>query len=278
MRILVTGYKGFIGHNLFEYLTKFSSTNYQVEGFDQDLSEDFKFPDCSKYDWVIHLGAISTTTEKNVDKVLKYNLDYSVELLSLCNQNSCNFQYASSASVYGNLQNFNEEDDAFPLNPYAWSKYLFDRYIKKNYTNANILIQGFRYFNVYGAHEEHKCNQASPITKFALQARREKCVKLFENSDKYLRDFICVNDVCSVHEQMLHQNVSGVFNVGTGSSISFERVADLICQKYNVSKSYIPMPENLKTQYQSYTKADINKLLKYIKLNFQTVEDYLANG
>lgn len=278
MRILITGHKGFIGKNLLNYLSNFKDFNYTVEGFDQDLNEDLKFPDCSQYEWVIHLGAISTTTEKNVEKILKYNLEYSIELLSLCEKNQCNFQYASSASVYGNNKSFNENDSVYPLNPYAWSKYLFDRHVKKHYRDSNIWIQGFRYFNVYGNHEEHKKNQASPITKFSIQAQREKSIKLFENSDEYLRDFICVNDICKIHEKMLHQNVSEIFNVGTGSPISFEQVANLICEKYNVSKSYIPMPDDLKTQYQSYTKADISKLLKYVNIEFQTVENYLTHG
>jgi ADP-L-glycero-D-manno-heptose 6-epimerase len=278
MRILITGHKGFIGKNLHNYLSNFKALNYTVEGFDQDLNEDLKFPDCSQYEWVIHLGAISTTTEKNVEKILKYNLEYSIELLSLCEKNQCNFQYASSASVYGNNKSFNENDSVYPLNPYAWSKYLFDRHVKKHYRDSNIWIQGFRYFNVYGNHEEHKKNQASPITKFSIQAQREKSIKLFENSNEYLRDFICVNDICKIHEKMLHQNVSEIFNVGTGSPISFEQVANLICEKYNVSKSYISMPDDLKTQYQSYTKADISKLLKYVDIEFQTVEDYLTHG
>ena len=275
MNVLITGFKGFIGSNLISFFKKYHSSNIEVDGFNQKLSKTPEYPDCSKYDWVIHLGAISSTTEKNVNKILKYNLDYSIKLLSLCEQNNCNFQYASSASVYGNTGNFSENGEVYPLNAYAWSKYLFDRYIAQNKNNSKILIQGFRYFNVYGNNEESKGDQASPVTKFTQQAKSSNVITLFENSNNYFRDFVCVEDIFLVHLSMLNQNVSGVFNVGTGAPISFQEVGDLISKKYNADINYIPMPENLKDQYQSYTKSDTSKLEKYVDLNFMSVKDFL---
>jgi ADP-L-glycero-D-manno-heptose 6-epimerase len=275
MNVLITGSKGFIGSNLISFLKKHHSSGIKVDGFDQDLSQIPKYPDCSKYDWVIHLGAISSTTEKDVNKILKYNLDYSVKLMSLCESQNCNFQYASSASVYGNTGNFSENGPIYPLNAYAWSKYLFDRHVAKTQSNSKVLIQGFRYFNVYGNNEELKGDQASPVTKFTQQAKSSKIIKLFKNSDNYFRDFVCVKDICLVHLSMLSQNVSGIFNVGTGAPISFQEVGDLISKKYNADINYIPMPENLKDQYQSYTKSDTSKLKKYFDLNFMSVKDFL---
>jgi len=103
MNILITGYKGFIGRNLFAHL---QTKGHTVEGYDYIENS---FPDPSKYDWIIHLGAISTTTETDVNKIMKQNYDFSMRLLQLCDSMGTNFQYASSASVYGTTGNFNEE-------------------------------------------------------------------------------------------------------------------------------------------------------------------------
>ena len=157
-----------------------------------------------------------------------------MKLLEMCDTMGTNFQYASSASVYGNTGNFKENGDVYPLNAYAWSKYMFDRFVQSIMGEFKVLVQGFRYFNVYGNNEESKGDQASPITKFADQAKTGK-IKLFENSDKYLRDFVSVNDVCEVHGKMLTKDVSGIFNIGTGAPISFQKVADLVAKKLSVT-------------------------------------------
>ena len=269
MRICLTGYKGFIGNHLGMQLTK---EGHEVSGFPwQGVNH---FPDPSLYDWVIHLGAISSTTERNVDKILKHNLEYSMKLLEMCDTMGTNFQYASSASVYGNTGNFKEDGDVYPLNAYAWSKYMFDRFVESIMGEFKVLVQGFRYFNVYGNNEESKGDQASPITKFANQAKTGK-IKLFENSDKYLRDFVSVNDVCEVHGKMLTKDVSGIFNIGTGAPISFQKVADLVAKKYNAEIEIVPMPGKLQGQYQTYTSADLTELNKHIQHKFKTVEEFL---
>jgi len=133
-----------------------------------------------------------------------------------------------------------------------------------------------RYFNVYGPREEHKGTQASPVTKFTKQAKEDGVITLFENSDKYLRDFIFVGDVCDIHEQMmLHVKKSGLYNIGTGSATSFQTVAEIIAKKYNADIKYIPMPEELQGQYQEYTCADITKLLNIFDIQFKTVKEYI---
>ena len=131
-----------------------------------------------------------------------------------------------------------------------------------------------RYFNVYGA-KENKGTQASPITKFTEQAKEEGVITLFENSDKYERDFIFVGDVCDIQEQMLYVKKSGLFKIGTGSTTSFQTVAEIIAKKYNAEIKYIPMPETLQGQYQEYTCADITKLLNIFDIEFKTVQEYI---
>lgn len=269
MKILITGHKGFIGQNLFKYLV---NKGHTVEGYDYIHNV---LPDPSNYDQVIHLGAISSTTETDVEKIMTQNFEFSCKLLYLCENMGVNFQYASSASVYGNTKNFKENSPKSPQSAYAWSKFLFDRTIQSK--TYKITVQGFRYFNVYGAHEEHKGNQASPISKFIQQAQQTGVIKLFENSENYQRDFVCVTDVCEIHEQMLTKNISGIFNVGTGIPMSFAEVAELIAKKYKADIQLIPMPDQLKTQYQSYTCSDNNLLNSCVTIKFKTIKDYLSS-
>jgi ADP-L-glycero-D-manno-heptose 6-epimerase len=267
MIILVTGDTGFIGRHLIDKL----KTEHEVHGY--DYNENHK-PCIDGYDWVIHLGAISDTTERDVDKIMLQNYEFSKWIFKECNSKGVNFQYASSASVYGPYEKFGEDDPKQPQSPYAWSKYLFDRWILQQ--KHNVCVQGMRYFNVYGPREEHKGTQASPVTKFTKQAKEDGVITLFENSDKYLRDFIFVGDVCDIHEQMmLHVKKSGLYNIGTGSATSFQTVAEIIAKKYNADIKYIPMPEELQGQYQEYTCADITKLLNIFDIQFKTVKEYI---
>ena len=268
MKICVTGAEGFIGKNLCKHLI---DMNHEVTKFEYAKNS---FPDPSLYDWVIHLGAISSTTERNVELIMDQNYEYSLKLLQMCDTMGVNFQYASSASVYGNTRNFKEDGEVYPLNAYAWSKYMFDRFVGSIMGEFKVLVQGFRYFNVYGNNEESKGDQASPITKFANQAKIGK-IKIFKNSDKYLRDFVSVNDVCEVHSKMLKKNVLGIFNIGTGAPISFQKVAELVAKKHNAKIEIIPMPGKLQGQYQTFTSADLTQLNKYIDHKFTTVEEFL---
>jgi len=266
MKILVTGHEGFIGRNVFEYLTK---KGFDVVGYEYNKNH---FPSVPLYDWIIHLGAISSTTERDVDRVMEQNFEFSKKLLDKCLEYNVHLQYASSASVYGTNTDFREDAPKQPQSPYAWSKYLFDRYV--NSKGYSTIVQGLRYFNVYGPYEEHKGDQSSPIHKFTKQAKQGS-IKLFENSHLYRRDFVCVKDICEVHYKLLFNNASDIFNVGTGKPESFQTVAELIANKYNAGIEYIPMPEALKGQYQEYTCADIDRLTNTIDINFRTVEEYI---
>jgi ADP-L-glycero-D-manno-heptose 6-epimerase len=188
-----------------------------------------------------------------------------------------NFQYASSASVYGTTTHFTEDGPLLPQSPYAWSKYLFDRFVMQHNGDFNILVQGFRYFNVYGQLEDHKKDQASPYTKFTKQAKENGVINVFENSSEYKRDFVCVEDLCQVHEKMLNVDKSDIWNIGTGNPVSFETVATAIAKKHNATIKYVPMPDSLKAQYQKFTSADLTKLNSVCYHNWINIEEYI-NG
>ena len=267
MKILITGHEGFIGKNLAPFLDK----ENDLFGYEWNPES---LPDVSNYDWVIHLGAISSTTERDVDKVMLQNYEFSKWLFNQCNTKGVNFQYASSASVYGTNTNFNEDAPKQPQSYYATSKYLFDRWVMQQ--EHKIIVQGFRYFNVYGQFEDHKGDQASPVTKFFNQAKTGT-ITLFENSDNYKRDFIYVGDCCNIHRYMLTTTETGIYNIGTGIATSFQTIGELVAKRFNANIKYVPMPEALKGQYQEYTCADIKKLSNIVNINFTTPKEFI-NG
>lgn len=256
MKILVTGNRGFIGQNLVE---RFKS-KHEIVTFEWGES----FPEVQGLDWVIHLGAISSTTERNVELIMSQNYDFSCQLLDLCQKHGVNFQYSSSASVYGLKKEFEETSPVDPRSPYAWSKYLFDRHVSQllSESTPDIRIQGFRYFNVYGPNEAHKRDQASPFYKFEQQAKTTGVIKLFYGSHHYRRDFVPVERVVEIHEQFLNVKESGLWNVGTGNARSFQNVAEEIAKKYSARIEYIDMPEVIRVQYQLYTCANLDKLTR----------------
>lgn len=245
MKILVTGHKGFIGSNLMKLL---QDESHEVTGFEWGD----EFPGYN-FDTVMHLGAISSTDEKNVDKILEQNYEFSIWLVETCNNHGINFQYASSASVYGLGNNFSENAAVDPKTPYAWSKYLFERYLKtKNFT---ITTQGFRYFNVYGNGEQDK-SQPSPYEMFS----RHPHITLFVGSDNIKRDFVHVDKIIRTHVEFLKVPESGVWNIGSGRATSFLEVA----QTFNKPIKYVDISDNLKPGYQYYTCADLTKLTNTI--------------
>lgn len=253
MKILLTGHRGFIGSHM---LTRLQHEGHEVSTYDWGEP----FPSVVGLDWVVHLGAISSTVERDVEKVLRQNLDFSIQLYEDCKSVRVKLQYASSASVYGLVSTFKEDAPVDPRTPYAWSKYLFERYVQNN--PSSFTAQGFRYFNVYGtAGEEHKGDQASPYAKFKRQADLYECIELFEGSENYHRDFIHVDQVVDTHLQFLDVNESGVWNVGTGETKSFLDVALM----FDVPIKTIPMPQVLKDSYQKYTRADVTKLKNTLK-------------
>ncbi len=304
MYYIVTGAAGFIGSNLVKALNERGENNIIAV---DNLSKSDKFKnlvDCEIADYldkkdflqklqegffdglvkaVLHQGACSDTMESDGRYMMENNYQYTLELLNYCQNEEIPFLYASSASVYGGGGVFKESREfESPLNVYAYSKFLFDQIVRRRFNKRTAQIVGLRYFNVYGAREQHKGRMASVAYHFFNQYRAEGKVKLFEGCDGYpnggqLRDFVSIEDVVKVNMYFLdNPNKSGIFNLGTGQAQSFNDVAVATINTLRAAENkpvlslselhqqgilnYIPFPEALKGKYQSYTQADIGAL------------------
>jgi ADP-L-glycero-D-manno-heptose 6-epimerase len=200
--------------------------------------------------------------------MLDNNYTYSRVVLDYCLARGIPFVYASSAAVYGKSLVFRvEQDFEHPLNVYAYSKLLFDQYVRRRLPQAKSQIVGLRYFNVYGPRENHKGKMASIAYHLNAQILNDGKARLFEGHDGYAngeqrRDFIHVDDVCAVNLWFLeHAKESGLFNLGTGRSHTFNDVANAVIGWHGAGEiEYIPFPEHLKGHYQSSTEADMEYL------------------
>jgi ADP-L-glycero-D-manno-heptose 6-epimerase len=304
MYIVVTGAAGFIGSNIVKALS--DRGEYEVLAVD-DLKEGDKFvnlvdSDIADYldkdDFlrelnngafdgalaaISHQGACSDTTETDGRYMMQNNYRYSRELFEYCVDEQIPFVYASSAAVYGAGPDFREDRDCeAPLNVYGYSKFLFDQYVRRNWSERSSQVVGLRYFNVYGAREQHKGRMASVAFHFFNQYRTTGKVRLFEGSGGYgngeqRRDFVSVDDAVDVNLYFLdNPEQSGIFNVGTGRAQSFNDVALATVNACRRSANqeqltladmqgqgiieYIPFPPDLARKYQSYTQADIKAL------------------
>jgi ADP-L-glycero-D-manno-heptose 6-epimerase len=287
--IIVTGGAGFIGSNIVAALNEAGHDDITVV---DDLTDGTKFVNIadlriSDYvdkddflqrieagNWpdrpqaIFHQGACSDTTEWDGRIMLGDNYDYSRRLLNYSLENKVPFYYASSASVYGNGTTFQESPaNDGPINLYAYSKLLFDQYVRRQLPVAESQIVGLRYFNVYGPREQHKGKMASVAFHFDDQVRRTGTVKLFEGSGKFgngeqRRDFVYVADVADVNLWFMdNPKVSGIYNLGTGKSQTFNDVANAVISFHGRGNiEYIPFPAELEGRYQSFTEADTSFL------------------
>ena len=290
--IVVTGSNGFIGSNLTKGLNEIGYKDI-IAVDDQDdpkLKENIAHCDIqdflnidefinlirnneidgTKIRAVFHEGACSNTMEWDADFLYKNNLLYSKELLNFSRKTKTPLIYASSASVYGAGKVFKESVEyEDPINLYAYSKFKFDQLVRQELIKSESQIVGLRYFNVYGPQEQHKGTMASVAFHLHNQLKDNEEIKLFEGSEGYddgeqRRDFIYVEDVVKVNLWFLkNQKVSGIFNIGTGKSQTFNEVAHSVINWNKRGKiNYVPFPEKLKGAYQSYTEANISKLRK----------------
>jgi ADP-L-glycero-D-manno-heptose 6-epimerase len=299
--IIVTGGAGFIGSNLVKALnerghhdilvvddltdgTKFANiADLEISDYldKDDFLERIKAGEDFKASIIFHQGACSATTEWNGRFMMDINYEYSKALLHYCLNRNIQYLYASSASVYGGGSVFKEQREyEQPLNMYGYSKFLFDQYVRSVLPQASSQVAGFRYFNVYGPREQHKGSMASVAYHLNGQLLETGKARLFRGCDGYAdgeqrRDFIYVDDVTAVNLWFMeHADKSGIHNLGTGRSQSFNDVARAVIAYHGKGEiEYIPFPDKLKGRYQSFTEADMAALRAagYAK-PFQTVE------
>ena len=261
---MITGCNGFIGSHFAEKEEKYIG----VEAFNAVHMIEH-FPNWDDIDEIIHIGAISSTVETDLNKLHFYNVDLTLRLFEQAIKYNIPVKYASSASVYGNGSA--GWGDLNPLNYYAITKLQVDYWVQDNIDRFSN-IQGFRFFNVYGPGEEAKGDQRSPISKFTEQAKMTGEIKVFEGSKTMLRDFVCVTDVVDV--VLNADNPSGIYDLGTGHDIDFYTVAEIVAEKENADIKEIPFPEHLKGKYQYNTQADMS----WSNHKFITVDEYVNNS
>ena len=228
---------------------------------------------------VLHMGAISSTTETDADKIMANNFRLSMDLWQWCTAHHVRFIYASSAATYGGGEHGFVDDadiDALaklqPLNPYGWSKQLFDRRVARSMASNEPhppQWAGLKFFNVYGPNEYHKGSMQSVVSHVFPVANRGETAKLFQShrpeyeDGGQLRDFVSVDDCVKVMMWLLdNPDVSGLFNCGTGQARPFKDLAAAVYTALGLEPSieYVPTPEHLRDKYQYYTQADMSKL------------------
>ena len=239
---------------------------------------------------IIHMGANSSTTEKDADHLFTNNYLYTKELATYCLEKDIRFIYASSAATYGDGSlGFDDDENKLetlrPLNMYGFSKQMFDLWAKRN--GAFDKIVGLKYFNVYGPNEYHKGDMRSVVHKAFEQIRDTGKVRLFKSLNpnykdgEQLRDFIYIKDAVEMTLFFLEKvKVNGLFNVGTGRSRTWNDLVNAIFNALNkpTNIEYIDLPEHLKNKYQYFTEANMNKIKKAgYNLRISSLEDGVAD-
>ncbi|MCR9220592.1 MAG: ADP-glyceromanno-heptose 6-epimerase [Alphaproteobacteria bacterium] len=227
---------------------------------------------------IFHMGAVSSTVESDVDHILDSNFTLSMRLWYWCAENDVRLIYASSAATYGDgAQGFDDDNapDALaalrPLNPYGWSKQLFDRNAVRLAEQGAAPPQwaGLKFFNVYGPNEYHKGGQRSVAHQLFEQVRERGRVTLFKSHHPdypdggQMRDFVWVGDCVSVMLWLYDVGtVSGVFNCGSGRARSFKDLAEAVFAALGVAPEidYVDTPEAIRRHYQYFTEAKMERL------------------
>ena len=308
--IIVTGAAGFIGSAFVWQLNEMGIEDIIVS---DKLRTEEKWLNLAKrkyYDWVdkdklfdylettaekitaiIHMGACSATTEKDMDFLMENNYEYTKKLWDYSVKNDAVFIYASSAATYGDGELGYDDEIGLeghnalrPLNKYGYSKKIFDVWALKQEKTPKKWF-GLKYFNVYGPQEYHKGRMASMVFHAFNQYNAEKEVKLFNShkdgyKDGYqLRDFVYIKDVTNVMYFLMKEinAPSGVYNLGTGSARAFYELAKSTVEAADGDAGkikFVDMPEDLRGKYQYFTEAKMDKLKKAgYSRDFTSLED-----
>ncbi len=292
--IVVTGACGFIGscmiaqlnhHNckdivavdLFKQPDKICFDNIKTKDvsicIDKDDLMEWIDENYTEIDYIIHLGAVSSTTEFNKETLKKFNTDYTKAMWQKCTQYTIPLIYASSAATYGDGSESYSDDESLiqnlkPLNPYGESKQEFDIWCLKEEKKPPFWY-GLKFFNVYGPNEAHKGSMASVVYHSYNQILNTGKVKLFKSYKQNIkhgqqkRDFVYVGDVVDIMYWLMNNNPkSGIYNVGTGKARTFFDLAKAVFRAMDKQSSieYIEMPKEIRDKYQYFTEADMSKL------------------
>jgi len=290
--ILITGGAGFIGSNLAFYFQKnypdaevivfdmfrteerFSNGNLKSFGHFKNLLgfngtiisgditkiEDIEILEKYKFDYIFHQAAISDTTVLDQKIMIDTNVNAFHTLLDMALKMNSTMIYASSAATYGDSEIF-EIGYEQPNNVYGFSKLMMDN-LAKRYRDR-IEVVGLRYFNVYGQREFFKDKTASMVLQFGLQLLDGKNAKLFEGSDKIVRDFIYIEDIIQANIKGCGAK-SGVYNVGTAKARSFQSIVDILKEQLNIKREDIYIQNPYIGQYQFFTEANIEDTKKFL--------------
>ena len=291
--IIITGGCGFIGSNLVKKISRlqlgeicvvdqqgkivqqkqelapYATQFIDYQSFIQNLNS------LKEGDIIYHQGACTDTMNYDSSEMMYKNFEYSKILFDFCYRNNIRLIYASSAAVYGLAENgFREEIECEkPINLYAQSKLLFDNYVRCFKPRSQVI--GLRYFNVYGPGEQNKGRMSSTIYQFYNQIKDEGVVRPFKGSNKFLRDFIFIEDVVNINLFFLHRpEISGIFNCGTGNPQSFIEIIKQLKKYHKFDIIEKEMSTELREKYQTFTKADLNNLQNTgYRFSFTTLEN-----
>lgn len=297
--IIITGATGFIGSNIVADLNARGRTDLLLV---DDLGSEGKWKNIAKRrfldlvdyrdldtllarlpaqaDAVFHMGANSSTTSIDGDEILRVNLHASMFWWNWCTRTGTPLIYASSAATYGDgSQGFNDDqspdtlDQLAPLNLYGWSKHQFDKWAVERAAEGHCPPQwaGMKFFNVYGPNEYHKGDMRSLVAKNTELIARGETIRLFKSHQEgyadgaQLRDFVYVKDCTAVMLWLMdHPKVSGLFNLGTGKARSFVDLMNAIGAALDkpVKIEFVDMPESIRPNYQYFTEARMDKLVR----------------
>lgn len=291
-RILITGGAGFIGSALVWELNRRGCEQIVIADdlgtsekwrnlaplrFEDYLEADDLFPRLQsgalgKFDLVLHLGACSSTTERDAAYLIRNNFEFTKELATWSLAQGARFVYASSAATYGDgsagMRDTEEALHRFrPLNMYGYSKQLFDLYAQRQGWLSQIV--GLKYFNVFGPNEDHKGDMRSVVHKSTAQVLQTGTIQLFKShrpdyaDGEQRRDFLYVKDAVKMTLHLAQTaSAHGLFNVGTGETHTWNELAHAIFAALGREPhiEYIDMPEALRGKYQYFTQADIGSL------------------
>jgi ADP-L-glycero-D-manno-heptose 6-epimerase len=295
---VVTGGAGFIGSNIVWALEqggfgKIVVCDRQREGnkwrniAKRELADviapeglfDFLKANVSNVEAVVHMGAISSTTETDVDLILDTNYHLSLNLWNWCTHHQVRFIYASSAATYGDGAEGFDDDSSMealsklkPLNPYGWSKHLFDRRVARMIADQEPRPPqwaGLKFFNVYGPNEYHKNRMRSVVSQVYPNAANGQPAVLYKSHHPdyedggQLRDFVWIGDCLDIVLWLLASpDVNGLFNCGTGKARSFEDLTKAVFSALGKEPDikYVDTPEEIRAKYQYFTEAKMDRI------------------